>query len=331
MMRWSLLLLCLLASLGRAGAPVYVPIGPLKYATMPRDRALEGTALTDWGPDIKGAWHDCGLLWGNCNNAWYLLPVNSTDKSYIENGKTYTIYKTSDPQIGVVYEVRELNTATWVPAVGTYKYEIFKGNSARYYESRVRVKLVYIYGHSQAGTMSHTVNRSVMIGSVMTNAGGDGPEDYYLDNSTFNLTATTCSISSNAKVSLGNIRESDMSVVGAKSQEVPFSLSYNCPENISVNAFLTDLLYQQNKSDYLWMKKDVAGAAEGLMIAISAQHPQTGQKIIFSMSDTDKKNILQSKPVPLQGEVQMYAQVVTMSIPKPGNMNALLGITFTYE
>lgn len=333
-MRWSLILLCLLTALCRAGTPVYIPVGTLINTTTPRDRALAGTPLTEWGPDTRGGWHQCPIF-QNCNTAWNLQPVNATDQTYTENGTTYTVYQTSDPQIGVVYEVRDVN-GPWIPAIGTTKFVFFSGSPGNTYDSRVRVKLVYRAAHSRAGTVSHTVASNVMIGSAMTNAGGDGPEDYYLQSSTFNLTAQTCTVSSSSsKIALGNINESLLRDTGSTGPKVSIGITFNCPENVGVKGYLVDILHPSNTGNKLLINEKVAGAAEG--VAINIYTNRTGDKPLPFGYDTNVSGGINELPIlpaiwmPYVDTINLSAQIVRTGPIKAGKINALLGLTFTYQ
>lgn len=333
-MRWLLFFLFFSSSVFAGNATIYP--GVYINTSAPRDANIIGMPATNWGSISASPGYDCGgVAWNYCNDKFYLKPMNSTGNDYIdsETGNTYTIYKTTDPAIGVVYEIKDLSQNYFTPARGVDEILFYAGNATKIYTSKARARLIYI-GNFSTGNYFHMFSPSA-IGVVRTNAGVAGTLSIMANSFTVSPLTCTVSAASGSKINLGDINESSLPEVGSAGDKVPFSINLSCPANVTVKGYLVDILHPSNTGNKLLINETIPGAAEGVAVNIySARILDKALPFGYDSSVAGGVNELPILPAvwkAYEETINLSAQLVRTGELKAGKVNAMLGITFSYQ
>ncbi|EBK0028748.1 fimbrial protein [Salmonella enterica] len=298
----------------------------------PRDANVVGTALNQWSTEQMVMDDNCGLF---CVTSSYITPVAPiTGINYIDtDGKVYSTYPTAEPEIGIIYMAKDMANGDWVPIRGSSLISVF--NSPTWIgrmRTVVRTRLVFVK-NNQNKSVNYNIG-PVKIGTASTNTGRT--EDIFLSPLAFSLTPLTCSVYASAnKIVLGDIKESELPQIGSTTSKKNIQINFDCPANVTVKGYLVDILHPSNTGKALLINEDNLESATG--VAINIYTNRTGSSPLpfgFDSNIAGGVNelfILPAVWMPYKESLTLSASVIRTGKLTAGKINALLGITFSYQ
>ncbi|WP_236174546.1 fimbrial protein [Pseudomonas pseudonitroreducens] len=295
----------------------------------PRDRS-EGTPLTAW---IAGSstqmLNTCTTT--DTSNTWLQakMVLTPTGKKVLNDGKTYSVFDSGVPGVGIIMTAKSYSSSTWWPVEAT-PVDLYRGWGASWTAS-TSVRLIATGAPIASGVLS---SQQVGEMSVQDKNTGNTTEGSPIRITSSTITAQTCSVDAGSKsftVPVGKINVLDLAgPVGTTAGNASFNIRLDCSSGMDVFMTFTDASNPGNTSDRLGLSASPQQAS-----GVALQVRRLGTPVKFGPDSSVAGNAgqiaLGASPTGVL-DVPLTANFIkTDAVVRGGDANAVATFTLSYQ
>ncbi|WP_157656232.1 fimbrial protein [Burkholderia ubonensis] len=312
---------------------------PLTFSG-PADANPVGTQIGNWS---GGVTNKTAFDIGNCMGSYaYAAPVDIpiSGLTHESAGVSYPVYATGIPGIGYVIGIKDPNASNWVsiapPQTQTYPAPGMAGGAQSSLGFTVQIKLV---ATGPVATGSHFFPPRLVANMRALDRNKQPVAttlQLYLSGFIVNVTSSGCRITQGADqaIKLPSLPAIDFKGVGSSAGTArQFTVGIACDPNVAIYATMTDVSNPSNTGDFLSLGAGSSAAGVGVQL----HKFNEAQPIRFGPDSSRKGNVNQWPVGKTASGAQTFSipfearYVQTGAVVKPGSVNAMSTITFSYQ